>query len=76
MSQIACLQQLSLAQNENAPDSDLSLGTLVEQTSPEICSVPHNIPPMGAREWLGWATVENAFAERILSVTRVNSVLA
>src|SRR5579864_9746803 len=28
----------------------------------------HNIPPMGAREWLGWATVENAFAERVLSV--------
>src|SRR5579864_7796288 len=28
----------------------------------------HNIPPMGAREWLGWATVENALAERVLSV--------
>ena len=27
-----------LPQNENAPDSNLSLGTLAEQTSPEICS--------------------------------------
>jgi len=71
---MACLQQLSLAQNENAPDSDLSLGTLVEQTSPEICSVPTVFPRWVQREWLGWATVENAFAERVLSVMALVTV--
>ena len=33
-----CRSRIS-PQNENAPDSKSSLGTFVEQTSPEICSI-------------------------------------